>query len=390
MPVQQLFAQGVESALFVNRSKLFDRLRPTQAVIALGATLLAAMVPASHARADNSGNIYIAVDAVDSEYWSEFIAGGSSVAESVGKKGNVIASNYNGAQLIQQFQAIFSGGCNKCAFAGDASGSAFVKPWVERAAKAGAFVVTDWNRTDDTHPWDTASTAWVAHTSFDGVRSGYEQTKALCEALGGKGGIAALKGAPASVPAPQRIKGMKDALAKEPICKDVKLLTIEVGNWEETKAQDVVRTWVARFGDDLRGIMASNDGMARGAIAALKEKGLNGKVFVTGSDGSGWALDAVKSGDLLATMWNDPVLQGAVSVGIAYAASVGDIDPAKLTQKQRDFYMVQDVVTKANVDKYLQLKKEQPKYTYAQIKDHLFDYIESQLPPKANDANQDQ
>ena len=342
------------------------------------------------AMADNSRNIYLAVDAVDSEYWSEFIQGGTAIADSVGKKANVVASNYNGPQLIQDFQAIFSAGCEKCAIAGDASGSAFVKPWVERAEKAGAFVVSDWNRADETHPWDTAPKAWVAHTSFDGVRSGYEQTKALCEAVGGKGGLVALKGAPASAPAPQRIKGMKDALAKEAACKDVKLLATEVGNWEEVKAQGIVRTWIARFGDDMKGIMASNDGMARGSIAALKEKGLNGKVFVTGSDGSQWALNAIKSGDMLMTMWNDPVLQGAVSIGIAYAAAVGDIDPAKLSHKQRDFYMVQEVVNKDNVDKFLQLKKERPKYTYAQLKDHLFDYIESELPPMANDAKQDQ
>jgi ribose transport system substrate-binding protein len=82
--------------------------------------------------------------------------------------------------------------------------------------------------------------------------------------------------------------------------------------------------------------------------------------------------------------------QGAVSIGIAYAAAVGDIDPAKLSHTQRDFYMVQEPVNKDNVDKYIALKKGHPKYTYAQIKDHLFDYIESELPPMANDAKQDQ
>ena len=70
--------------------------------------------------------------------------------------------------------------------------------------------------------------------------------------------------------------------------------------------------------------------MGRGAVAALKEKGLNGKVLVTGSDGSNIGLEMVKNGDMLATVWNDPVLQGAVSMSIAYAAAIGDIDPEKL------------------------------------------------------------
>jgi ribose transport system substrate-binding protein len=359
-------------------------------VTAIGPLTMSAIGYPSAALADNSGNQYISVDAVDSEYWNEYIQGAQGIVESVGKHGNLIASNYNGAQLIAQYQAIFSAGCSKCAIAGDASGGAFVKPWVERAEKAGAYVVTVWSRANDIHPWNTAPKAWVAHTSFDGVRSGYEQTKALCEAMKGTGGLAAIKGAPDAAPAPQRIKGMKEALAKEQICKNVKLLAMEVGNWEETKAQGIVRAWVARFGDQLNAVMASNDGMARGAIAALREKGLNGKVFVTGSDGASDALNEIKAGDLQMTMWNDPVLQGAVAMSIAYAASIGDIDPSKLSEKQRDFYMNQEVVNPGNVDKFLALKKDHPKFTYEQMKGHWFDYIESQIPPNANNPKQDE
>lgn len=345
---------------------------------------------ASVAWADNSGKLYITVDAVDSEYWNEYIQGAQGIAQSLGKKADVIASNYNGAQLIAQYQALFSAGCKKCAIAGDASGAAFVKAWVERAQRAGAYIVTVWSRPDNIHPWTTAPKAWVAHTSFDGVKAGYEQTKALCTAMKGQGGIAAIKGAPDAPPAPQRIRGMKEALAKEPMCKNVKLLAIEVGNWEETKAQQITRTWIARFGKQLNGIMASNDGMAHGAVAALKAQGLNGKVFVTGADGSLDGLNGVKSGDMLMTMWNDPILQGAVSMSLAYAASVGDIDPAKLSQKQRDFYMREDVINAGNVDKYLAMKKANPKYTYAQIKGHWDQYIDVQIPPNANDPKQDQ
>lgn len=336
-----------------------------------------------------AGSQYIVVDALDSEYWNEYVQGAQGVLASVGKKGHLIASNYSGAQLVAQFQAIFSAGCSHCAIAGDASSGAFVKPWVERAEKAGASVVTVWSRANDIHPWNTAPRAWVAHTSFDGVRSGYEQTKALCQAMKGHGGIAGLKGVPDAAPAPQRIKGMKDALAGEAACKNVKLLAVEIGNWDQTRSQSVVRTWIARFGSQLNGIMGSNDAMARGAIAALKEKGLNGKVFVTGGDGASDSLNEIKAGDLLMTMWNDPILQGAVSMSIAYGASIGDIDPAKLTQKQRDFYMPEDVINAGNVDTYVARTKTHATYTYQQLKGHWFDYAESQIPANANSPDQD-
>ena len=356
--------------------------------LAVAGLMLSATMSVAHA--DNAGHLYIVVDAVDSEYWNTYIQGAQGVANSVGKKADVIASNYNGAQLIAQFQALFSAGCQKCAIAGDASGGAFVKPWVERAEKAGASIVTIWSRPDNIHPWTTAPKAWVAHMSFDGVKAGYEETKALCVALKGKGNIAALKGAPDAAPAPQRIRGLKNALAKEPMCKNIKLLAVEVGNWEETKAEAITRAWIARFGSQLNGIMASQDNMARGAIAALKSQGLNGKVLVTGADGSMDSFNEVKSGDLLMTVFNDPVLQGATAMSIAYGASIGDIDPAKLSQKQRDFYMDEQVVDKSNVDKYIALKNSHKTYTYAQMKGHWFDAAFQQIPPNANDPKQDQ
>jgi len=125
--------------------------------------------------------------------------------------------------------------------------------------------------------------------------------------------------------------------------------------------------------------------MGRGAVAALKEKGLNGKVLVTGSDGSNIGLEMVKNGDMLATVWNDPVLQGAVSMSLAYAAAVGDIDAEKLSHAQRDFYLKQDVVTKDNVDKYLDLKKNAPKYTYDEIKKDFWKDSAGQIPEGANE-----
>jgi ribose transport system substrate-binding protein len=145
-----------------------------------------------------------------------------------------------------------------------------------------------------------------------------------------------------------------------------------------------VRTWIACYGDKLNGIFASNDAMARGAVAALREKNLNGKIFVTGSDGSKVALDMVKSGDMLVTVWNDPVLQGAVSISLAHAAAVGDIDPEKLTHAQRDFYLKQEVVDKSNVDQYLALKANAPKYTYDQMKANFWKDSAGQIPVGAN------
>ncbi|MCQ8242218.1 sugar ABC transporter substrate-binding protein [Rhizosaccharibacter radicis] len=347
-----------------------------------GIVAVATISPAANAAEAKGGKLIVGIDETASEYWSEYLQGVHDIADSLGKDPVVLTSNYQGDQLLAQLGATYATGCRQCALATDPSSNAFVKAVVARSAKSKVRVVTLWNRPEDIHPWDTYPDYWVAHTSFDGVMSGYQQAMALCKALGGKGQIAAIEGVPSTPPAYQRIRGLKKALAE---CPGLKLLDIQVGDWQETKAQDIARTWVAHYGTGLQGIFASNDAMARGAVAALKEKGLNGKVLVTGSDGSNIALEMVKSGDMLVTIWNDPVLQGAISMSIAYAAAIGDIDPQKLTHAQRDFYLKEEPITKDNVDKYLALKKSQPKYTYAEMKQDFWKDSAGQIPEGAND-----
>ena len=348
-------------------------------VLALGT---AAPVASGTAAEAKGGKLIVGIDETASEYWSEYLQGVHDIGESLGKSPVVLTSNYQGDQLLAQLGATYAAGCHECALATDPSSNAFVKAVVARSAKSKVHVVTLWNRPENIHPWDTDPKYWVAHTSFDGVTSGYDQAMALCKALGGKGSIAAIEGVPSTPPAYQRIRGLKKALAE---CPGLKLVDTQVGDWQETKAQDITRTWLARYGSDLKGIFASNDAMARGAVAALKEKNLNGKILVTGSDGSNIALEMVKSGDMLVTIWNDPVLQGAISMSLAYAAAVGDIDPEKLTHAQRDFYLKEETVTRDNVDKYLAMKRDQPKYTYEDIKKDFWKDSAGQIPEGAND-----
>jgi ribose transport system substrate-binding protein len=365
-------------------SKLRLRHRLAPKLLAFGAAaavLLGVSAPIRSAKAAEAGQLIVGIDETASEYWSEYVQGAQDIANSLHKKLTIVTSNYQGSQLLAQLGAIYATGCAQCALATDPSSNAFVKAVVVRSARAHVPVVTIWNRPENIHPWDTEPQWWVAHTSFDGVMSGYYQASALCKALGGKGDIVAIEGVPSTPPAYQRIQGLHKALTE---CPGMKLLDTEVGDWQETKAENIVRTWIARYGSDIKGIFGSNDAMARGAVAALREKGLNGKIPVTGSDGSKVALDMVKDGDMLVTVWNDPVLQGAVSISLAHAAAVGDIDPQKLTHAQRDFYLAQQVVDKSNVDQYLARTANPPNYTYDAMKLNFWKDSAGEIPVGAN------
>ena len=80
----------------------------------------------------------------------------------------------------------------------DANDSPDARPIVEACKEAGAYVVTQWNKPKDLHPWDF-NPNYVAHISFSGVPYGKAMAEALIKAMGGKGGIVALGGIESNV-----------------------------------------------------------------------------------------------------------------------------------------------------------------------------------------------
>ncbi len=76
----------------------------------------------------------------------------------------------------------------------------------------------------------------------------------------------------------------------------------QTATWDEAEAKKIVETAI-NSGEDFNVIYAENDGMAKGAVAALDEHGIthgvDGKVIVMGFDCNKWALR-----ELLAKSWN--------------------------------------------------------------------------------------
>lgn len=76
----------------------------------------------------------------------------------------------------------------------------------------------------------------------------------------------------------------------------------QTATWDEAEAKKIVEAAI-NSGEDFNVIYAENDGMAKGAVAALDEAGIthgvNGKVIVMGFDCNKWALR-----ELLVGAWN--------------------------------------------------------------------------------------
>ena len=82
----------------------------------------------------------------------------------------------------------------------------------------------------------------------------------------------------------------------------MKKVVQQTAGWDEAEAKKIVES-VINSGEDFNVIYAENDGMARGAVAALDEAGIthgvDGKVVIIGFDCNKWALK-----ELLAKKWN--------------------------------------------------------------------------------------
>ena len=93
--------------------------------------------------------------------------------------------------------------------------------------------------------------------------------------------------------------GALDAAAAE---GKVNLVAQQTATWDEAEAKKIVES-VINAGDAFNVIYAENDGMAKGAVAALDEAGIthgvDGDVIVMGFDCNKWALR-----ELLAGNWN--------------------------------------------------------------------------------------
>ncbi|WP_207454782.1 D-ribose ABC transporter substrate-binding protein [Desertivibrio insolitus] len=87
----------------------------------------------------------------------------------------------------------------------------------------------------------------------------------------------------------------------------------ETANWSQDEGFTKIETLLQRD-PDIQGIIAGNDTMALGAVAAVEAAGLTGKIVIAGFDGSPDAVEAIKEGKLIATGLQPAVLIAELAV----------------------------------------------------------------------------
>jgi len=138
--------------------------------------------------------------------------------------------------------------------------------------------------------------SFVTYVGADDYEIGYRQARYLFDKLGGKGRIVVIEGVPAAPTNRERLRGYRRAFAEYP---GIQVLGSGLGNYQQPDAKRVMQKFLAEH-PQIDAVLSANDGMALGALEALKEA--NRTSIVVGINGILPAVKQIETGAILATV----------------------------------------------------------------------------------------
>ncbi|MGA2765157.1 MAG: sugar ABC transporter substrate-binding protein [Spirochaetia bacterium] len=309
--------------------------------------------------AESKTTLVVMIRGLDNPYHANYAVGARELGKMLGLPVDVLSSEGNSQKQFADLRAEIAKTGGNMVVNVDPNEAPDVVPIAKMLEDAGAYWVNWWNKPPDVTVQNYPH--WVAHIAFDAVGQGYFNAKELFKSFKtpNKGKIVAIQGMLANNAAIGRFQGLQKALKEYP---NVKLLQWESAEWDTTKAYNATKTLLAAY-PDVDGVWCANDNMGMGAIQALKEAGLAGKVLTTGTDGNPEAFDAIKAGYMTSTEFQDSRYQAQLGLSMALAAKQGKLDVSKLPAKYRSWLIPGVQVNRANVTKFVdEVVKKMPTY----------------------------
>jgi D-xylose transport system substrate-binding protein len=176
------------------------------------------------------------------------------------------------------------------------------------------------------------------YVSFDNVKVGKLQAQTLVDKIGdaGKGkSVVMINGSPTDPSAGDYKKGAHAVLdsAQVKIGKEY-----DTPDWSPDKAQREMEQAITALGkDQIVGVYSANDGMASGAIAAMKGNGIDPKTLpTTGQDSEVAAIQRILTDEQFMTIYLAIKKQAETSAQLAVALAKGQDVPSGLVNAKTD------------------------------------------------------
>ncbi|MET3473474.1 erythritol transport system substrate-binding protein [Novosphingobium sp. 1529] len=153
------------------------------------------------------------------------------------------------------------------------------------------------------------ATAQIVSNNYQGAMQG---ALALAQAMGGKGPYVELVGKESDTNATVRSRGFHEVLDQY---RGLVPIARQSANWSQSEAFTRMQS-ILQAHPEVKGVIAGNDTMAMGALAALQGAGRS-DVLVVGFDGSNDMRDAIRHGQAVATVLQPAWQQARYAVDLA-------------------------------------------------------------------------
>jgi ribose transport system substrate-binding protein len=185
-------------------------------------------------------------------------------------------------------------------------------PLLQQARSSNIPVIAFDSGVDSDIPLTTAAT--------DNKAAAAEAAKHMAEALGGSGKVALVVHDQTSRTGQDRRDGFLEWMRTN--APGIQVLDPQYGGGDQAKSADITKAIIAA-NPDLRGIYAANEGSAIGALRGVAESGKTG-LTVIGFDSGQGQIDAIKNGQMLGAVTQDPIGMGKALVDAAVKATRGE------------------------------------------------------------------
>jgi erythritol transport system substrate-binding protein len=268
--------------------------------------VLAAIVLALNllGRSDRSDLVVIITPSLDNPFFGQEAAGAEAKARELGYQTLKFSHDddaYRQSELIDTAIAR-----NAAAIILDNAGADASAAAVQKARLAGVPVFLI-DREINTRG---LAVAQIVSNNHQGATLGAE---AFVEAMGEAGPYVELVGKESDTNAMIRSRGYHDVIDQYP---DMRMVARQSANWSQSEAFTVMQSLLQAY-PDIKGVIAGNDTMAMGALAALEGAGRR-DVVIVGFDGSNDVRDAILAGRIKATVLQPAYRQAQYAVELAH------------------------------------------------------------------------
>lgn len=224
----------------------------------------------------------------------------------------------NETQVDKQIDMLAAALAKKPAAIGIAAlDSQAVIPLLKKAHAAGIPIVAFDSGVDSDLPVATASTDNKAASALAADK--------LAAAIGDEGEVAVVGHSQTSLTGIDRRDGfLNEIKAKYP---KIKVVAVEYGDGDHLKSTEITKAIIASH-PKLKAIFGTNEGAAIGVLNGVKE--MKAKVVIVGFDSGKAQKDAIRSGEMLGAVTQNPVGIGYETVKAAVEAAKGEKLPKKI------------------------------------------------------------